>query len=532
MFKRLLCLVMCLVMLPAFSLATSVEDALIVGMISTRTMELTPLTPKERDIMSLYSLVYESLVTIDDNGIPQPLLAESWTETGGGKTWVFTLRENLTFSDGTPLTAHDVAASVQYILDLANNPEAEDTGFYANIKYIVSSFNARDDRTLEVKAKRAYYGLLYSLTFPVVPRGQVGMANPIGSGPYVVDAFEPAGYMMLSANTGWWQATPKVTSITVTFYTNTKDMINAYEYGRVDTVFTRSVAAAQYRSGNSSLSIKYSTRQLEVLMLNHRTNSFPLDSLNVRKAIRYAINKERISQSVYMGMTLDADTPYAADNWLYYDQESTYVYNPDKARELLAADGWEDLDGNGILNKIVDGESKNLRLSLFVYEDPENDVRYETANMISDMLLEVGIDAHVEPLPYKTVATTNENGETEKPRDAFDVLKAGSYDMFLCAFQMDAVPDYGFMLTTGNTHNFNRYSSKAMDDLIADLREREDQGGFAYASQAVQQQFTQDVPFIALFYRAGAILTRKMYTTVRSIREFELLRGIEAFGRQ
>ena len=48
----------------------------------------------------------------------------------------------------------------------------------------------------------------------------------------------------------------------------------------------------------------------------------------------------------------------------------------------------------------------------------------------------------------------------------------------------------------------------------------------------MQQQFTQDVPFIALFYRAGAILTRKMYTTVRSIREFELLRGIEAFGRQ
>ncbi|MBR6572010.1 MAG: hypothetical protein IKK75_16305, partial [Clostridia bacterium] len=122
-------------------------------------------------------------------------------------------------------------------------------------------------------------------------------------------------------------------------------------------------------------------------------------------------------------------------------------------------------------------------------------------------------------------------GNEKKDRDAFDVLKAGSFDMFLCAFQMDVVPDYGFMLTTGNTHNFLRYSSTPMDDLIADLRQREDQHGFAYASQAVQQQFTQDVPFVALFYRAGAILTRKMFTTVRSIREFELLRGIEAFGR-
>ena len=70
-----------------------------------------------------------------------------------------------------------------------------------------------------------------------------------------------------------------------------------------------------------------------------------------------------------------------------------------------------------------------------------------------------------------------------------------------------------------------------MTQLIDELREKEDQTGFAYTSQAIQQQFTQDVPFISLFYRAGAILTRKMFTTVRSIREFELLRGIEAFGR-
>jgi len=532
MIKRILCLVLCLALLPVCAMGESVTDSLIVGMISTRTMELTPLTPKERDIMSLYALVYESLVTVDDNGIPQPLLAESWTETGDGKTWTFTLRENLAFSDGGALTAHDVAASGQYLLDLANNPEAEDNGFYANIKYIVSSFSARDDRTLEVKAKRPFYGLLYSLTFPVVPKDQVGMPNPIGSGPYVIDAFEPAGFMMLSANQGWWQTPPSVSSISAPFFTNTKEMINAYEYGRVDTVFTRSVAAAQYRSGNTSLSIKYSTRQLEVLLLNHRSSSFPLDSLNVRKAIRYAINEELISQTVYMGMTLDADTTYAADNWLYYDQESTYVYNPDKARELLAADGWEDLDGNRILNKVVDGEMKNLRLSLYVYEDPENDVRYETANMISDMLYEVGIDAHVETISFQGVPYIDENGEEKKPIDAQDVLKNGNFDMFLCAFQMDVVPDYGFMLTSGNTHNFIRYSSTPMNDLIKDLREREDQAGFAYASQAIQQQFTEDVPFIALFYRAGAILTRKMFTTVRSIREFELLRGIEAFGRQ
>ena len=127
---------------------------------------------------------------------------------------------------------------------------------------------------------------------------------------------------------------------------------------------------------------------------------------------------------------------------------------------------------------------------------------------------------------YRAVALSENRG-----RFSFDILKNGNFDMFLCAFQMDVVPDFGFMLTPGNTHNFIRYNSTPMKDLINDLREREDQAGFAYASQAIQQQFTEDVPFISLFYRAGAILTRKMFTTVRSIREFELLRGIVAFGR-
>ena len=103
--KRVLCLLLCLILVPLAAIGENVEDSLLVGMISTRTTEIRPLTPQERDIVSLYGVVYESLVTVDDNGLPQPLLAESWTQSGGGQTWTFTLRENITFSDGTPLTA-------------------------------------------------------------------------------------------------------------------------------------------------------------------------------------------------------------------------------------------------------------------------------------------------------------------------------------------------------------------------------------------------------------------------------------------
>jgi len=93
MFKRILSFVLCLALLPVCAVGESVEDSIIIGMLSSRTYEVRPLIPQERDIMSLYALMYESLVVIDDNGIPQPLLAESWSETGDGKTWTFTLRK-------------------------------------------------------------------------------------------------------------------------------------------------------------------------------------------------------------------------------------------------------------------------------------------------------------------------------------------------------------------------------------------------------------------------------------------------------
>lgn len=516
--KKALCILLCLLMVPGFALSQSVEDSIIIGMVSNRTTEIRPLIPQESGMVSLYGLMYESLVVIDDNGLPQPHLCESWTETGDGKTWTFRLRENITFSDGTPLTAYDVAASGKYILDLAKNPEAVDNGFYANIRYMVSSFSARDERTVEVKAARPYYGLLYSMTFPVVHQSQLDVANPVGTGPYVLAGFEAGSYMLLNANPSWWQMQPQVKEITVTFYPNNKDMITAYEYGRVDTVFTRSVAAAQYRSGNTSLSIAYSTRQLEVLMLNHRERSFPLDNVNIRKAVRYAINEQLISKNAYMDMTLNADTPYPSDSWLYYDQESTFRYDPDKAREILAAEGWSDLNEDGILDLPVEGaeEPKHLVLRLYVYEDPENDVRFETANMIKDMLFEVGIWVNITTASYE---------------ECKQVLENGGYDLCLCAFQMDVVPDMGFFLRKGNEQNYAKYASTPMTELIDALRESEDQATFAYTSQEIQRLFAEDVPFICLFYRTGAILTRKMYTTVRSIREFELLRGIEAFGR-
>lgn len=500
-----------LCLMPPGAEATNVGASLTVGIQTTKTTTISPLYPLERDMMSIYGLVYESLVTIDDDYLPAPGLAESWEMSGGGKTWTFHLRENVTFSDGTPLTANDVVTTAQHILARAEDEYADDKGYYRNLTYFINSISASGDDTVVVKSKRGYWAVPYAMTFPILPADRVQQDNPPGTGPYVIENFTPGNYIYLRANPNWWQNQPKVQEITVLCHANDKDVIESYEYARVDTIFTRSIAAAQYKSGTSSLALDFRTNQLETLQMNNA--SWELTD-NVRKAIRYLVDPDKLASTIYMGMVDRTDTPMINGTWMYNDSIS-FEYNVDKAKALLEEDGWYDMDDDGVLDKLnEDGEARRLHLSFYVYEEPDNDVRVEAANMIADQLALAGIEV------IPTTVTLTEMTER---------LQAGSYDLALVAYAMDVCPDPGFMLMRGNTGNYCRYRSDTMTELCENLRTQTTQEGYQSVLYQIQQQFADDCPFICLYYRAGAVLTRKMYTTARDVRELDLLRGIALF---
>ena len=182
---------------------------------------------------------------------------------------------------------------------------------------------------------------------------------------------------------------------------------------------------------------------------------------------------------------------------------------------LLDEDGWSDTNDDGILDKPNDeGESVKLEMTLHVYEEPDNDVRLETANYIKDTLEDYGFSITIETVSYASAAQK---------------LSVGAFDLALASYAMDVCPDAGFMLIAGNTGNYSRYRSSAMTDLCSELRSKMTQSEYQNTLMQIQEQFAKDCPFICMFYRSGTVLTRKMYTTVRDVRELELLRGIEKF---
>ena len=505
--NKLTALLLCLALLlpQGAALATNVGSSLVVGIQSTKTTLLFPLDPQERDMLSVYGLIYESLVTIDDNYEPSAGIAESWEASANCRTWTFRLRSNVTFSDGTALTANDVVATINYILERAKDENSADKGYYQNLKYFVDSATAKDDHTVVIKtpSDRGYWALLYELTFPILPADRVNVENPPGSGPYMVEDFQAGTRISLTTNPYWWKNQPQVKNITFTMESTAKAVMEDYEYARVDTIFTRSIAAAQYTSGTSSLAMKYRTNQLECLLMNHSYTK--LASKAVRQAIRLTVDVDTIASEAYMGMVDRTNTPYPNGTWMYNSNvDSSYTTNVTEAKRLLEEDGWSDTDEDGVLDKLSeDGTKLDLKLNLYVYEEPDDNVRVAAADLIADQLAEIGIEV--------TVSTLTMSAMQEK-------LSAGSFHLALVSYAMDKAPDYGFLLMSGNTGNYSRYRSSDMTTLCKSLRSAKDKDSFQNILYEIQTRFTDDCPFICMFYRCGVVLTRKMYTTARDVR--------------
>ena len=296
-------------------------------------------------------------------------------------------------------------------------------------------------------------------------------------------------------------------------YGKDADVVNAYQYSNVDAIFSRSLSIAQYKSSTNTLAITYRTNQLECLLLNNYLGSM---TNNMRTAIRSCINIDSIVQSVYMSMVDRTNTPMIQGTWMYNSNLSSYFQvDLNKARQLLEEDGWYDTDGSGYVDKPnKNNEAADLTYNIITYEEPDNSVRVQAANMIADMLGQIGIKATVETVSYSTMQ---------------ERLKAGNFHIALVSFAMDVCPDPGFLLMSGNTCNYVAYRSTTMDALFKKLRTQVTQADYQAVLYDIQEQFAKDCPFICLYYRGGTVLTRRMYTTTRDVREGHLLDGIESF---
>lgn len=505
-----------LLTLSACALAAESPAVVRVAMVSPADLQLYPLRVMDRDAVSMLDLVYESLVTINDDREPEPNLATSWTASEDGKTWIFTIRDDVFFHDGRTLTAYDVKATLDAIAVIAaeDRPNNE-KGLYSLVPNVVASAQADDDRTLRVRTDKPSYALLYAMTFPVLQAQSVYDANPPGTGPYRIDYYVPGKELWLVGNENWWQQTPHVREIAGIWYATAEDALRAFEVEDVDVLMTRSKSATRYRGTMTSRTNSYdfSTQQLEILMINNYVSS--LRDVRMRQAIAHAINISRLKANIYQSLAIETNSLVTPGSWLYNEDIPTYKYDPEEAMKLLNELGWTLVDSNGFRYKKTDAGDVYLQYRLLYYDEAGNAMRKEAANEIKTMLEAVGIKVGIHTY-------TLDNGRAK--------LKSGDYDLFLCAYNFDITPDPYFILHSDRANdNFAAYRSEEMNALCAALRKAVTRDDFKQVWYQIQQLFHKEQPFLPLYWREGVVLTRYPYSTVRDIREFELLTGIEKY---
>ena len=478
----------------------------ITAMVTDTATVLNPLKAVNRDVISVDMLVYESLVELDDTGKPSACLATSWAAEDAGWTWYFTIREGVQFHNGALLTASDVAASMNAIM-------TGQTGAWAQVLgAMVESCEVVDEHTLKVAARAPSYALLYAMTFPIVPAGEVSGGQPSGTGPYRIVSAEMGSRMRLRRNEEWWKRMPTLETIEVRNFVNFDAALGQLDIRAVDAVATRSTAASRFRGVNNYHMTDYMTRQLECLVPNLDSDS-PMSVLNVRQAVMEALDKQALISNVYLSMATQADACVPPGDWLYEPMAEVYDHDLNGALTYLAAAGWTDVDDDGIMERAkTNGAFEQLDIKIITYEEPDYPSRQDAATLIGEQLRQAGFNATIEVMEQEELLKAMEDGD---------------YDLALVGYYLSMAPDYEFMLGSDGQSNLNGYESEQMDAALNSIMSSVAESDFLAAVNRMQTIVAQDLPVISLYFRGGSLVSYLDMSSLGRLSELDTFNGLE-----
>ena len=346
-------------------------------------------------------LLGSTLVYLDQEGIYQPYLAESWEVSEDGLTYTFNLRQDVFFHDGTPLTAADLAFTYQRAVD----PETA-SPFSASMLGPLLSIKAADDYTLVFTLGTPYYPFLYGLSVGgyMMPLSQTYVEEngedylgryPMSVGPYKFVEWKTGEHILLEKNPdfnwgpkSWGNPGPwAIDQIEMLYIPDESTIIAGLEAGAIDFAAIETKDIKLF----TELGFEVIDTPLPGLCpyITLQTSTEPLNDLNVRRALNLAINHQAALQLLEQGKGIEQNGPLSVNQIGYWPEIEKYGYelDPEKAKNLLKEAGYQ-LNSDGIYQK--DGRT----LSFDLYTLPAE--RWvKTAEVVQSMFAEIGVETTI-----------------------------------------------------------------------------------------------------------------------------------------
>ncbi|MCM3783794.1 ABC transporter substrate-binding protein [Neobacillus mesonae] len=379
-------------------------DTIIVGL-TDPSGSFTPYFAQSGYDGNVTSLLFASLVTADQQGLPVANFADSYEISEDGLTYTFHLPADGKFSDGTPVTSEDVAFTWTLLHDKAYDGDTDITlvKVKGGLDYkegkadSIEGIEIIDPQTISVTLEEPNATALFSLGGDILSKTYYGKdykfgelnyiqklhSAPLGNGPYKLDKFLPGQEVRFIANENYFKGKPSAEHFI--YKTSQGDTWQFLETGEVDLAsFTATQENVDKLKALGYVDIlPYTPSSYGYFQLNLENEQ--LKDKEVRQAIAYGLNRQAIYVDANQGAGEVANIPAAPISWSYTSEGiNAYEYNPEKANELLDAAGWT-VGADGIREK----DGKKLSLHYLGSKSPATDIFIAVAK---ENFAELGID--------------------------------------------------------------------------------------------------------------------------------------------
>lgn len=475
------------------------EDNAITVNISTEPPDMFSVTMTDTTSFSVLRHIVENLVTLDENDNVIPGVAKDWTVSDDGLVYTFNLRDDMKWSNGEPVTAHDFvfawtslltpsfASDYAYFGYVFKNGRAYNEGKVSKDEL---GFKALSDYQLEVTLENPTTYFLDTLAFGVFAPVNEKAYNEFGTaygtdaekmvynGPFKMTSWEHESKIVLEKNPDYYNADNiELEKITMVMINDSNAALNSFKVGEVDLI---GLTGDQVKSMNNENYPVYTYSDGSTFYLEYNLDNKYLSNKNLRKAITYAIDKKAFIDSIVKNNS-EAAVSFTApaikgQNDKFYKEVGSLqpVFDATLAKEYYNK-ALEELNMDNIsLSLIIDDSDSAVKNGAFVQEQ---------------LKVNLGIEVKIEPMPFKSRLERMSNKD-------FDMVFSGWG------------PDYNDPLTfldmfeTGNGNNHVSFSNAQYDELLEKVRTETDaETRFGYLKQ-LEQIVMEEMPVGPIYWRS------------------------------
>ncbi len=444
---------------------------------------------------AILSTVYEQLAFM---GKPPnydeftPMLASEWEVSDDFVTWTFYLSPDAKWHDGTPVTAEDVDFTAKYLVRVPvwNGTETDP----ASVEVI-------DDNTVRFVMKQPIVLVVPFWWVPILPKHiwwdyrdnmlEYDNSDAIGSGPFKLKEWIPGEYFLLEANTEYHLGRPYIDELLFRSYTSEDAIVFALLNGEIDMIVpyyvTPSMALQIINANDPNVDVREDPGDsFYWLTFNLKLDGAVGDllrNIDFRKAIAYAIDKNKIVEVAFQGYANAVDVPVYEDSPYYNPDITRYSYDPERAVSILNSLGLEDVDEDGFL-EMQDGSEIELNMLII----GTNPIHTKIATSVREDLQAIGIKLTVDAVDEGAYWTVLGQPPEEH-----------GYDLVL--FYQAIGPDITFAFTpfqTGGWANVGGFSNPDYDNLLNRFISEPDRDARIAIAKNMQEIIADELPAIFL----------------------------------